>query len=114
MRHARLAPVGTPLLNLAVAVRAPRAAGPAVGPDRAPMANVRGAFFALGDQGRAADGRLLRRHEQTVVPPRQRARHGGGGEAADPVGTEPLAALGCVEVAAELAEIGRASCRERV
>ena len=57
----------------------------------------------LRRQERPPERRLQRGHQQAVISPRQRSRHGPGRKPADAVGTQPLAPLGGAEVSRDLA-----------
>ena len=57
-------------------------------------------LFQLGKKDHSADRRLGRGHQQTVVTPGIQPGDGRRGEPADPVGLQPLAADGDVQIAA--------------
>ena len=61
-----------------------------------------GGLIELGDQERAPDRRFQRRHEQAVIAARQQAGDRAGRVPAEPVGDQPLAALGLAEVPADV------------
>src|SRR5260370_36462654 len=58
-----------------------------------------GMGFEPGQQ--AAQRRVLRPNDQSMIPPRQAEGDRAGGIAATPVGEPPFAALGLIEVAAD-------------
>ena len=70
------------------------AAAPAIGEQRLFALAVDHARVGLGEHQEASQRRIDRRHQQAVVTPRERARDGAGGVAAEAVGEPPFAALG--------------------
>ncbi len=86
-----------------------RAVFPAVGVERVETAAigvdavVLDRLVELGQEQRAAERRLERGHEQTVVTPRQHAGDGAAGKAADTVGDQPLPPGSHRKIAAHLA-----------
>ena len=81
--------------------RADRAAAPAVGEQRpAPLA-VDELGIGLGPDQPAAERRVDRRDQQSMIAPGQAAGDRAGGIAAAPVGEPPFAALGLLQIAAD-------------
>ena len=89
-------------LDQPVAVRSERPVRPAIGVELPRRAPVLDRLVQLGDEERAAHGRLQRGHEQPVIAAGQESRDGARGESPDAVGAEPLPRLGRVEAAAGL------------
>ena len=97
------APLQAEPFDEAMPLRRHRATRPAVDPELPGRAAVRHTLVELGRQQCAPERRGERGDEETVVTARERARDRAGGEAAYPIGAEPLARLGRGDVARDVA-----------
>ena len=101
-RPHRCGAVEAKALDQPVAVRSQRSVRPTIGAKLPWRAAVLDRLVQLGDEERAAHGRLQRGHEQPVVAAGQESRDSSRRESPDAVGAEPLPRLGRVEAAAGL------------